>query len=148
MRIPTQSGRGFRFEAGHLGRSRPHRLLPAVQQLRHSCFVDDRRGDWDAGEAGTEHATIATSIATSPRWGERPRDRAASGRGAQHDPGQSETGGGGRAEMAVGRRRQRGASGTPALWARWDCDRPAAAGRAARELKRPGVTMMILWEEY
>src|SRR5271157_5871561 len=56
----------FRFEAGHLGRSRPHRLLPAVQQLRHSCFVDDRRGDWDAGEAGTEHATIATSIATSP----------------------------------------------------------------------------------
>src|SRR5271166_2198263 len=66
VRIPRQSGRGFRIEVGHLSRSRPHRLLPAVQQLRHSCFVDDRRGDWDAGEAGTEHATIATSIATSP----------------------------------------------------------------------------------
>jgi hypothetical protein len=39
-------------------------LLPAGQQLRHSCFVDDRRGDWDAGEAGTEHATIAISL----RW--------------------------------------------------------------------------------
>ena len=35
-------------------------FAPAGQQLRHSCFVDDRRGDWNAGEAGTEHATIAT----------------------------------------------------------------------------------------
>ena len=32
--------------------------------------------------------------------------------------------------MAAGRRRHRGGSGTPALWARRDCDRPAAAGRA------------------
>src|SRR5208282_988315 len=31
--------------------------------------------------------------------------------------------------MAASRRRHRGGSGTPALWARRDCDRPAAAGR-------------------
>src|SRR5271165_5391423 len=31
--------------------------------------------------------------------------------------------------MAASRRRHRGCSGTPALWARRDCDRPEAAGR-------------------
>src|SRR5271169_6251942 len=36
--------------AGH----RSRRLLPAVQQLRHSWPVDGRRGDRDAGEAGTD----------------------------------------------------------------------------------------------
>src|SRR5271157_6500455 len=109
-RIPTQSGQGFRFDPGHHSEMKPatwaghgsHRLLPAVQQLRHSWLVDGRRGDRDAGEAGTEHATIATLIAASPRWGERARDRATSGRGALDDPGQSEAGGGGRAGMAAG----------------------------------------------
>jgi hypothetical protein len=67
-------------------------LLPADQQLRHTPPVDDRRGDGNAGEAGTEHATIATSIAASPRWGERTRDRAVTGRGAFDRPGISETG--------------------------------------------------------
>ena len=56
--------------------------------------VDGRRGDRDAGEAGTEYPTIATLIAASPGWGERARDRATSWRVALDDPGQSETGGG------------------------------------------------------
>jgi len=42
--------------------------------------------------------------------GERTRDRATAGRGAQHDPGQSETGCGGWVEMAIGGRRLRGRS--------------------------------------
>src|SRR5271169_1263087 len=99
--------------AGHGSR----RLLPAVQQLRHSWLVDGRRGDRDAGEAGTEHATIATFIAASPRWGERARDRATSWRGALDDPGQSEAGGGGWAHMAAGRRRHRRSSGSSAVGA-------------------------------
>ena len=36
---------------------------PRNQQPRQSSLVDGRQGDGDAGEAGTEHATIATSIA-------------------------------------------------------------------------------------
>src|SRR5271170_5442026 len=135
--------------AGH----RSRRLLPAVQQLRHSWPVDGRRGDRDAGEAGTEHAAIATLIAASPRWGERARERATSWRGALDDPGQSEAGGGGRAGMAAGRRHHRRGSGNPAVWTGRGHARPTAADRTglgglARELKRPGVTMSILWEEY
>src|SRR5271165_6541053 len=119
------------------------RLLPAVQQLRHSCLVDGRRGDRDAGEAGTEHATIATSIAASPRWGERARDRATSWRGALDDPGQSEPGGGGRAQMAAGRRRYRRGAGNSAVWAGRGHAGPAAADRAG--LGGPGARVEASW---
>ncbi len=40
-------------------------------------------------------------IAVAPRRGERPRDWAASWRGALDDPGQSEAGGGGRADLPL-----------------------------------------------
>ena len=89
----------------------------------------------------------------SPRWGERARDRATSWRGALDDPGQSEAGGGGRAGMAAGRRRHRKALETR-LFGRAGVTqgqrRRAEPDWAAlaRELKRPGVTMSILWEEY
>src|ERR1700759_1989765 len=78
------------------------RPLPANQQPRHSPPVDGRRGDGDAGKAGTEHATTATSVATSPWRGERARDRATSGRGAVDGPGQSETGDNGGTGVAAG----------------------------------------------
>src|SRR5271166_4863259 len=97
----------------------------------------------DAGEAGTEHATIATSIAAPPRWGERARDRATSWRGALDDPGQSEAGGGGRAGLAAGRRRHRRGSRSPAVWAGRGHARPAAAGRAG--LGGPGARTQASW---
>src|SRR5208283_1697396 len=102
-----------------------------------------RRGDRDAGEAGTEHATIATLIAASPRWGERARDRATSWRGALDDPGQSETGRGGGAGMAAGRRRHRRGSGSSAVWAGRGHAGPTAAGRAG--LVRSGARVEASW---
>ena len=45
----------------------------ANQQPRHSPPVDGRRGNGDAGEARTGHATTATSAETSPWRGERAR---------------------------------------------------------------------------
>ena len=126
----------FRFESGHLGRLRPQRLLPADQQLRHTPPVRanakhsrDRRGDGDAGEAGTEHATIATSIAASPRPRQRAGDRAVTGRGALDGPGQSVTGGGGGIGVAVGGGRHRRNPGTAAVWPLWGYDRPTAPDR-------------------
>src|SRR6202142_3372594 len=112
--------------AGH----RSRRLLPAVQQLRHSWPVDGRRGDRDAGEAGTEHATIATSVAATPRWGERARDWATPWRGALDDPGQSETDGGGRVGVAVGGRCHRRGAGASAFRTRRPAHGSASAGRA------------------
>src|ERR1700728_3502152 len=106
------------------------RLLPANQQPRHSPPVDGRRGDGDAGEAGTEHATTATSAATSPWRGERARDRATSGRGAVDGPGQSETSGSGGTDVAAGGRRDRRRPGAAAVRARRKRNRPAASDRA------------------
>src|SRR5271165_2947861 len=97
----------------------------------------------DAGEAGTEHAAIATLIAASPRWGERARDRATSWRGALDDPGQSEAGGGGRAGMAAGRRRHRRGAGSSIVWAGRGHAGPAAAGRAG--LGGPGARAQASW---
>src|ERR1700691_47601 len=77
------------------------RLLPANRQPRHLPPVDGRRGDGDAGEAGTEHATTATSVATSPWRREHARDRATPGRGAVDGPGQSETRGSGGTGVAA-----------------------------------------------
>src|SRR4051794_28624559 len=67
MKPATRAGLGARL------------LLPANQQPRQSPLVDGRRGDGDAGEAGTEHAAIAISVAASPRWGGRARDQATPG---------------------------------------------------------------------
>src|ERR1700685_4801601 len=106
------------------------RPLPANQQPRHSLPVDGRRGDGDGGEAGTEHATTATSVATSPRRGERARDRATSGRGAVDGPGQYETGGSGGTGVAVGGRCDRRRPGAAAVRARGSRDRPGASDRA------------------
>ncbi len=126
-------------------------LLPAVQQLRHSWPVDGRRGDRDAGEAGTEHAAIATLIAASPRWGERARDRATSGvaRSTIQDNLK-------RAAAAGLAGRWPTASPTR-LWSASSLvalgrARPAAAGRTGlgrlRASQASCVTMTILWEEY
>ena len=57
--------------------------------------------------------------------------------GAFDDPGQSETGGGGRAHMAAGRRRHRRGSGNPAVRAGRGYAGPAASDRAG--LVRPGA---------
>src|SRR5277367_6974624 len=78
----------------------------------------------------TEHATIATSAATSPWRGERARDRATSGRGAVDDQGQSETGGSGGTSVAAGERRDRRRPGAAAVRARGSRDRAAASDRA------------------
>ncbi len=101
----------------------------------------------------TEHATIATLIAASPRWGERARDRQRLGaaRSTIQDNLKRAAAAGlawplaegvtddalerqlfGRAGVAQGQRRR-----VEPDWA-----------ALARELKRPGVTMTILWEEY
>jgi hypothetical protein len=69
-------------------------------------------------------------LLASPRSSERVRDRATTWRGALHDPGQSETGGGGRVGMAPGGRRHGRRSGAAPLWARRGRARPAAAGQA------------------
>src|SRR6202008_4062868 len=92
---------------------------------------------------GIEHATIATLIAASPRCCEHARDRATSWRGALDDPGQSETGGGGRVGMAAGRRRDRRGSGNSAVWAGPGPAGPAAAGRAG--LGGPGARAKASW---
>ena len=73
---------------------------------------------------------------------------------APHDgPGQSETGGSGGNGVAAGGRCDRRRSGAAAVRARRSRDRPAASDRAGlgglgARAERPGVTMMILWEEY
>ena len=128
-------------------------MLPAVQQLRHSWPVDGRRGDRDAGEAGTEYATIATFIAASPRWASAREigRRLGVARSTIQDNLKRAAAAGlawpladdvtdealetrlfGRAGVMQGQRRR-----TEPDWA-----------ALARELKRPGVTMSILWEEY
>src|ERR1700723_2255375 len=113
--VPIAGRPPFRKEAGPPSRLDARRPLPANQQPRHSPPVDGRRGDGDAGEAGTEHATTATSVATSPWRGERARDRATSGRGAVDGPGQPETGGSCGTGMAAGGRDDRRRPGTAAV---------------------------------
>jgi hypothetical protein len=110
-------------------------------------------GDGDACVAGTEYATIPTSIATSPRRvsAREIGRRLGVARSTVQDNLKRAAAAGlawplaedvtdealelqllGRAGVETGRRRR-----TEPDW--------AALGR---ELKRPGVTMMVLWEEY
>ena len=90
----------------------------------------------------------------APRRGERPRDRAHAGGGAQHGPGQPQAGRSRRAGVAAAgradRRRARAAAVRPRRGrglASAGASEPDWAA-LARELKRPGVNLMVLWEEY
>ena len=113
----------------------------------------DQRGDADAGEERADHATNATNAAACPRRGERARDRTDARRGAQHDPGQS------RAGRTAGLAWPLPAELTDAFSNNGCSPAPASSAalrrRAepdwaslARELKRPGVNLMVLWDEY
>src|SRR5258708_951815 len=62
--------------------------------------LDDRRG-LDAGQKRADHAAIAVDVATARRRRKRAGYRAYAGGGAQHDPGQSWAGAGGRDRAIV-----------------------------------------------
>ncbi len=115
VRIPTQSGGGFRFEADRL--SRLSVLLIFSPQVSNcgtpaSSMIDEELGMPAKQELSMRQLRNLSRLHLD---GVSARDWAASGHGAQHDPGQSETGSGSWLDVAVSGRRHRRRSRTPAL---------------------------------
>jgi hypothetical protein len=112
-----------------------------------------RWGGRNAGQERADHTAIAADATSAPRRCERPGDWAHAGSGAEHDPRQPQTSGrigpnlASASELSDDELEQRLFAHTaikPGQRRHLEPDWAALA----RELKRPDVNLMVLWEEY
>ncbi len=155
--IPISFRPPFRLEAGHLKRVRPRRLLPADRQLRQSCPVDERREDGMPAKRELSMRQLRQLLRLH-HGGLSAREigrRLGVARSTIQDNLKRLTAAGLTWPLAdevtddVLELRLFGRAGAPTGKRRFNARRVEPDWAAlAGEMKRPGVTMTILWEEY